>query len=303
MPEGIDIYVANQTVTNWAQVKASDVDWCYQKVSDGLTTRSINPGPFAGVAQGGYHFSQPGSPVDQANLLVSQVQKYGLIDLNPALDLEDNPPSSGKANIPDSQKAAWAIAFGQQVLSHNHGFTLYANDSTWKVIYNLVMNNLPTTFRWVARYRTLPPDTLYDAWQYTSSGSCPGISTGSLDRNRGKKPLNTRGEVMTPEDIKAISEATVDQLMSREVSLGPNNDYLAAYSKWVWYVDRNAADTAMAIPQILAKLDILTQAVAKITEDPTITADNLRSWIDEAMATHKINITGTLQVGEDKTVS
>jgi GH25 family lysozyme M1 (1,4-beta-N-acetylmuramidase) len=192
MPEGIDVYIANQTVTSWSQVRASDIDWCYQKVSDGSGTRQINPGPFAGVAQGGYHFSQPGSPVDQANLLVNRCEALGLIDLNPALDLEDNPPTSGRANIPNNQKAAFAINFGRQVLARGHGFTLYANDSTWQSIYNQVMSALPQTFRWVARYRTAPPITPYDAWQYTSSGSCPGISTGSLDRNRGKKPLNRK---------------------------------------------------------------------------------------------------------------
>lgn len=278
MPEGIDIYVANQTVTSWAQVKASDIDWCYQKVSDGLTIRSINPGPFAGVAQGGYHFSQPGSPVDQANLLVNRCEALGLVDLNPALDLEDNVAGSGKVNIPDSQKAPWTVAFGRQVFNRGHGFTLYANDSTWKIIYNTVMNSLPSTFRWVARYRTAPPDTPYDAWQYTSSGSCPGIRTGSLDRNRGKKPLNSRGTDMplTDEDLVRVSNAVLSGLVPDRNfgTLIPLRESVG-WSHW----EGHQANT---------KLVALTAAVSALANDPDLTAEQVKTIIDSSV---KSNLT------------
>lgn len=207
--EGIDIYSKFQTVTSWNQVRAADIGWCYQKVSDGTGTRTVQSptaGRAAGVLQGGYHFSQPGDPVAQANLLVNQCTALGLLDLNPALDLEDNPPGGG-ANIPDSQKADWAIAFGRQVMARGHGFTLYANDSTWGLIKSKVMAALPDTFRWVARYRVSPPDNPYDAWQYTSSGSVPGISAGSVDRNKGKIPLNGVNVVaLTDDDLNKIHQ-------------------------------------------------------------------------------------------------
>lgn len=191
--EGIDIYSAYQTVNNWNAVRAADIGWCYQKVSDGTGTRRVqspDAGKQAGVLQGGYHFSQVGDPVAQANLLVDRCTNFGMLDLRPALDLEDNPPTSDLPNIPDSQKADWAISFGRQVAARGHGFTLYANDSTWQIIYNKVMNAMPGTFRWVARYRVAPPVTPYDAWQYTSSGAVPGIAAGTVDRNRGAVPTN-----------------------------------------------------------------------------------------------------------------
>ncbi len=265
MPEGIDIYKANQTVTSWATVRANDIDWCYQKVSDGTGTRSINPGPFAGVAQGGYHFSQPGSPVDQANLLVNRCEALGLIDLNPALDLEDNPPDSGRANIPDSQKASFAIAFGRQVLARGHGFTLYANDSDWQMIYSQVMSALPDTFRWVARYRIAPPETPYDAWQYTSSGSCPGISTGSLDRNRGKKPLN-RGKDMplTEEDLNAIHKKV--------------------WYTWIWSQNNGATgqNASFALDMINNATKGLATSITALKD--LIIADNANDVTAEALA-------------------
>lgn len=209
--EGIDIYSKFQTVTNWNSVRAADIGWCYQKVSDGTTTRAVQSpaaGKAAGVLQGGYHFSQPGDPVAQANFLVDRCTSLGMLDLNPALDLEDNPPGVG-SNIPDSQKADWAIAFGRQVLARGHGFTLYANDSTWSLVKAKLMSALPQTFRWVARYRTTPPDNPYDAWQYTSSGSVPGIVASSVDRSKGKIPSNGGEMVLDGSDATVVWDGAV----------------------------------------------------------------------------------------------
>lgn len=207
MAEGIDIYSAYQTVNDWNSVRAAGIEWCYQKVSDGLTTRTpqtVAAGIRAGVRQGGYHFSQPGSPQGQADLLMNQCEKYGTVDLSPCLDMEDNPASSGKPNIPNNQKAEWAIAFGIALLNQDYSFTLYANDSDWKnILYAPVMKALPGTFRWVARYGGNPTVT-YDAHQYTSTGSVAGISARGVDRNRGKIPLNIGGTVALTADELAI---------------------------------------------------------------------------------------------------
>lgn len=290
MAEGIDIYSANQTVTSWPQVKAADIAWCYQKVSDGTGTRTINPGPFAGVLQGGYHFSQPGSPVDQANLLVNRCELYKLTDLNPALDLEDNPPNSGKANIPNSQKASFAIAFGHQVNARGYGFTLYAGDEVWKIIYSQLMKALPDTFRWVARYRTLPPDTPYDAWQYTSSGSCPGIRTGSLDRSRGKTPLNSKGS------IEVIEDKDLDRFMQRLYDWrdreGRNLNDQGAQNGWDI---RALTSTVNALKDLIVAddaNDVTAEAVAnalagiiQTTITPAVTAS-----VDNALKNKELNV-------------
>lgn len=230
MSEGIDIYNKYQTVTDWSAVRRADITWCYQKVSDGNTLRvpqTVGLARSAGVSQGGYHFSQPGSPVEQANILVNQCEKYGLIDLNPCLDMEDNPVGSGRANIPPAEKANFVIAFGRQVLARGHGFTLYANNSDWGFFGPKVMAALPQTFRWVARYGA-NPTVGWDAHQYTSSGSCPGIISNGLDRNRGKVPLNNRVDDDMPLDQG-------DQ-QSRE-----------AIQKWVWFWDIGGGRTAGSI--------------------------------------------------------
>jgi GH25 family lysozyme M1 (1,4-beta-N-acetylmuramidase) len=242
--EGIDIYSKFQTVTDWNQVRAADIGWCYQKVSDGTGTRIVQSpadGRAAGVLQGGYHFSQVGDPVEQANLLVDRCTTLGLLDLNPALDLEDNPPGSSLPNIPDSQKADWAVAFGRQVMARGHGFTLYANDSTWGLIRSRVTSAIPEVFRWVARYRTSPPDNPWDAWQYTSSGSVPGIAAGSVDRNKGKIPLNGV-------DVVALTDDDLNKIHAK------------VWYTWIW--SQNNGATGQNASQVLSILNDSTKGLS-----------------------------------------
>lgn len=256
--EGIDIYIKFQTVNSWNQVKAADIGWCYQKVSDGLGTRNVQSPAAArqaGVLQGGYHFSQPGDPVRQANILVDRVELFGMVDLNPALDLEDNPPNSGLPNIPNSQKADWAIAFGRQVVARGHGFTLYANDSTWGIIRAKVTAALPNTFRWVARYRSAPPDSPWDAWQYTSAGSVPGVSAASVDRNKGSVPINLGEQDMTQEEH--------DALMYVKAVLGRYPDNAMGGDAQTWDIAENTrrlirTDIGNRLTALSAKVDAIT---------------------------------------------
>lgn len=269
MPEGIDIYSSYQTVKDWGKVRAADITWCYQKVSDGLTTRtpqSVAEGKKAGVLQGGYHFSQPGSPVDQANLLLSQCNKYGLFDLNPCLDLEDNPPSSNKPNIPDSQKADWAVAFGRRIFESGNGFTVYANNSDWQLVQTKLIAALPNTFRWVARYGAAPTVT-YHAWQYTSSGSCPGIVSDGLDRNKGSIPLN-KGKVdmpLTPEDLNAIHKKI--------------------WYDWIWSQNNGATgqNASFVLGMLNDAVKGLTSSVVNLKE--LIIADDANDVTAESLAT------------------
>lgn len=267
MPEGIDIYSRFQTVTDWKKVRAADVTWCYQKVSDGKSTRTVQTprlGSAAGVLQGGYHFSQVGSPVDQANLLVNLCESLGLIDLNPCLDMEDNPSGSASPNIPVSQKADFIIAFGRQVMSRGHGFTLYANHSDWTLFGPKVLSALPQTFRWVARYGA-NPTVGWDAHQYTDAGACPGISTGSLDRNRGKVPVNRKVASDMPLDV--------NDTQSRE-----------AIQKWVWYWDiGGGATAASALFAARNQSSALVQSIQKLTD--LVIADSANDLTEDSLAT------------------
>ena len=213
MAKGIDIYSRYQTVTNWPAVKASGVSYVWVKLSDGsgLPNGGRNPGDgqvtgakAAGIPVGGYHFSQPGSAERQADIFIAEVRRLGATGLVPMLDLEDNPPKSNKANIPDSQKKAWGIAFCRQVASHGFRPGVYMNNALAKLLR-------PDTWGitglaiWIARYGAKPDAAAgrYDVHQYSSAGSVPGI-TGSVDLNESY----TTAHIYKPqEDDMAWTEA------------------------------------------------------------------------------------------------
>lgn len=188
MALGIDVYTAYQNVTDWSAVRRSGVEFCYVKVSDGLTTRNTNgygrTGHAAGVAMGAYHFAQAGDPVRQANLLCDRVAAEGLIDLRPALDAE----------APGTTNAAFCIAFLRQVIARGYRPCMYASNSTFVNIGAAVDAAVPDVRRWVARYagltstEKLRPSVRWDVHQFSQAGRIPGIS-GTVDLNDGTAPL------------------------------------------------------------------------------------------------------------------
>lgn len=287
MAEGIDIYVKYQQVTDWRKVKAAGISYVYHKLSDGLTTRNANdPGAAQalGIKQGGYHFSQPGDPVAQAQLLLSQCRKWRVLDLNPALDLEDNPPNGG-ANIPDSQKADWAIAFGRQIVSQGLGFTLYCNNSDMQLVQARVRAALPKTHFWVARYGA-KPTVYYDSWQFTSVGTVPGIK-GSVDRNTGNIPVNNVGVIMalTDDEISRITTKT----WYGAIWSGPLDPNKPDGPRW----NLNASQVLDQLDKKLNTLigndaaqTALLKAVEVATQNPAISAEAMKQIVEDAVSQH-----------------
>src|SRR5690349_548268 len=102
MARGVDIY-RYQTVTDWRAFGRA-VGYAWVKLTDGRgvavvrSDKQVNGCRSAGVPVGGYHFSQPGDPVRQADIFIGEVRRLKATDLAPALDLEDNPAGSGKPN-------------------------------------------------------------------------------------------------------------------------------------------------------------------------------------------------------------
>jgi GH25 family lysozyme M1 (1,4-beta-N-acetylmuramidase) len=285
MAEGIDIYVKYQQVTDWDKVKAAGISYAYHKLSDGLTTRDANDvgaGSAAGIAQGGYHFSQPGDPVEQADVLIGQCIKWKAFGLNPALDLEDNPVGSGKPNIPDAQKADWAISFGRRILNRGQGFTLYANNSDMQLVQAKVRAALPQTHFWVARYGA-KPSINYDSWQYTSAGTVPGIR-GTVDRNTGSIPFNWRTIMALSDDDKKWLSDTMRAIVNDEVSNKPG---------W-WYNPR--FEKAMNFAQVFFGMRDKVNEIAN--NQPVIPTEiEFRQMINEAVkANLKVLIEGQVNI-------
>ncbi len=197
MSQGIDVFTAYQTVTDWHSVRGAGIEFAYVKVSDGDEDRADNgwgpAGRAAGIAMGAYHYAQPGDPVAQANRLCDRAIQVGMTDLAPALDLE-SPFTPGQPAID------FAVAFVRQVRARGLRPCLYANDNMMRTVRGPVKAAVPETWIWVARYGA-NPSVQYDLWQYSSSGHIPGISASSVDLDQGTIPHNDIMEDdLTPEE-------------------------------------------------------------------------------------------------------
>lgn len=211
MTEGIDVFTLYQDVRDWRAVRGAGYEFCYVKVSDGDEDRADNgygpAGHSAGLAMGAYHYAQFGDPVTQAERLVHRVEAAGLTDLAPALDLED--PFG-----PDRRASDFAIAFLRRVAELGHRPCLYGNNTMLNAVLGPVKAAVPETLVWAARYGGAPT-VPYDVWQWSSSGSVPGISAGSVDLNRGVIPVDAPG-ITLPGGSKVPLEALyVEDAMTR----------------------------------------------------------------------------------------
>jgi lysozyme len=186
MALGFDVYTKYQTVEDFSAAARDGYTFCYVKVSDGTSTRETKgygqAGTAAGLAMGAYHYAQPGDPVAQANLLVDQAGREGLLALAPALDLED-------PFTPGMQASDFAIAFLQQVRSRGHRPCLYADNTMLNAILSDVKKAVPDVIVWAARYGA-EPSVAYDLWQYSENGHIPGVNAAGVDLDAGEIPYD-----------------------------------------------------------------------------------------------------------------
>lgn len=149
----------------------------------------------AGLVRGTYHFAEPGRtsgnvPKDaqtQAATFLAAVDRLGGIvggDLPPALDL-----AGGDGGLTSEEMVEWCLHWmddvNAAVKNPKQAAILYA---TYGTIQRLGANadRLSTRGLWIARWDPFgsPPDvgpwTRWTMWQYSSTGSVPGIS-GAVD--------------------------------------------------------------------------------------------------------------------------
>jgi GH25 family lysozyme M1 (1,4-beta-N-acetylmuramidase) len=273
MALGIDIYGRYQTVTNWQAVKDFGVTFAYVKATDGSGYANVRADGMVNGAHGVdipvglYHFSQPGNAVAQANLLLGEVRRLNAAGRGPALDLEDNPPGSGKANIPDSQKAAYAIPFLRTVAAAGFRPVVYMNSALAKLL-RPDRWDIPGLALWIASYGANDgrrhaltggyPGRI-DIHQYTSLGHIPGIS-GSVDLNESLTDITntTEDDVLTPDDGNtewAYFNIYTGDLEEKKVAdwIGENNSIARRVSEQVTAFDGE-------LTEVKAKLDSLAVA-------------------------------------------
>lgn len=269
---GIDIYDRYQDVTSWGELRDAlirpapgrepePIGFVYVKATDGVGPAAVKADGFVigarsvGFPVGVYHFAQPGSPEFQADLITSEARRLRTT-LPPMLDLEDNPLGSGRANIPDSQKTAWAQAFLRRVAAVGHRPVVYLSSALAKVLRPDHWD-IPGLVIWIASYGpnngsrnalTGGYPGRVDIHQYTSVGRVAGIA-GGVD----------------------LSEAFVD--LTEEADVGVEWDkryrfgrtgYETELGNWIGETNVAANDTRDGIARVEAKLDIIAGEISSV---------------------------------------
>ena len=228
---GIDVSKYQGTI-DWKQVAASGVKFALLRV--GSSTKS---GPYVdptfeanykgcrdnGIAVGAYLYTYATSEADQnAELAVFLPALTGKTFEYPVfVDVEDNSLTGlGKDTLTALTKRMMDILDQRGYLPGWYSYTNYITnylDAATLVDYPL----------WVADYRsTLGYTGKCDIWQYTSSGSVPGIS-GAVDLNRDYHGYN-RKDKPTGKQLQIITAGPVDNAAAM-ILWGISNRYGLGY--------------------------------------------------------------------------
>jgi GH25 family lysozyme M1 (1,4-beta-N-acetylmuramidase) len=194
--EGIDVSHWQGTI-DWTKVAAAGKKFAIIKATE--STNYIDPmyatnhagAKSAGLWTGAYHFAQPSTNTNDAVLEADYFAAHinlGPGDLIPALDLE----VSGGLSV--TALKAWVMSFMKEVTARvGTRPMIYTSPSFWsKYMGNTTaLADAGYTTLWIAHWGVTSPTVPannwgghgWTFWQYTSSGTVPGI-TGRVDLDR-----------------------------------------------------------------------------------------------------------------------
>jgi len=199
---GIDVSTWNKQI-DWNAVKASGIDFAFIKVGgrgwgsagtlyhDSRALENLKGAKAAGIKIGVYFFSQAiteKEAAEEAQYTINYLHTYGIsIDLPIAMDFEyaSDSPTGGRlrtANLTREQATNVCLAFCSYVATRGYTPMVYANKSmlTNDMNASTIASRYPI---WLAQYNSSATYTgAYSYWQYTSSGTVPGIE-GRVDMN------------------------------------------------------------------------------------------------------------------------
>ena len=268
--EGIDVSHWQNTI-DWTQVAASGKRFAFMKASEGTTladpTYSINraQAKAVGLYVGAYHFARPdrtpGDAVAEADyfLAMSQLEAG---DLVPVLDLED------AGGLAPAELEAWVQGYLGRIYERTgaHGM-IYASPTFWKNAMGdttwFATNGYGMV--WVAHWTDGPAPTVPAAnwgglgwtfWQYTSTGSVPGIG-GRVDLDR------FNGLDLTP----LLLSAGVSAPPSPTLDLTPSSTLISWGDTVVIKASFGAAGAGRTFDLQAAADGVTWQSIASITTD------------------------------------
>lgn len=183
--EGIDVSHYQGSIDWDAVVGGTNISYAYLKATEGATlvdrtyARNLSEARRVGLSVGSYHFYRPNIDWKEQFANLTATVKREEQDLVPIIDIEDRGRVSSQAFIQDLR------AFIEKVTEH------YGEKPLLYTYHNFYNRYLLGEFKdyhfMIARYRSDSP-TLNDGkdyimWQYTSTGSIPGIR-GNVDRSK-----------------------------------------------------------------------------------------------------------------------
>jgi lysozyme len=189
--EGVDVYQSDGTI-DWAQVAQTKV-FAYAKASEGTAyTDPTFLTNYAGIKQAGMkagaflYFHPAQDPTQQANLLVSQLLKAGFSagDLVPMIDVDI---TEGKTSQEIAASLQTAVDVVKSSLLVTPGIYSYAAFFATPTAWTAFAGNPLWIASYTAHCPTVPPPwTDWAIWQYSDTGTVPGIKASvDLDRSNG----------------------------------------------------------------------------------------------------------------------
>lgn len=192
-PLGIDVSVHNGTL-DWNALKAAGVQFAIIRAGygryqvDAQFANNITGAKAAGIPVGVYWFSyaiSEDTARQEAAKCVGTLSGYA-IDLPVFYDFEYDSIRYAQeqgVTIGKAQYNAFAVAFLEEIRQRGYTPGIYYNLDFYRTLADPA--KLAGYAIWYAQYASAPTLEDWRIWQYTSSGSLPGVS-GSIDLNRMK---------------------------------------------------------------------------------------------------------------------
>lgn len=190
--QGIDVS-SHQEEIDWDAVKASGVEFAMIRCGyrgymygyinkDQYFDRNMQEAKRVGIKVGVYFYSQAITPEEareEADFTLSQIKNYE-IDLPVVFDMEeaDTGVNGRILDLSREEKTECAVTFLHRI--QNAGYTPMLYNSTLLFDELFITEYLQEFETWVAEYNRYPRyPYVFSIWQYTSSGTVPGIGEGT----------------------------------------------------------------------------------------------------------------------------
>lgn len=195
-----------QGLIDWQAVAAAGVQFAMVKATDGVGVvdeqfrRNAGGAPAVGIPVGFYHFAHvEDAYLDQVDNFCNAVKDLP-VDLPYVLDLETN-----KNNLSSSVLTIWAVKWLEEVKKRTgKQVMVYSSPGFINQYFAPELGAYPL---WVAHYgvEQPAPNYIWKEWsifQYSQSGSCPGVS-GNVDMNVMEADFLPKKKLTNFDDVPA----------------------------------------------------------------------------------------------------